>query len=87
MPAAGGKTYHVYPTKWQGPKTEPAFEGIMCAYNYYCGAGDTAPGGRPRVKPGDTILVHAGTYAYHYEFYAQPNARSTRRRRSRAPTT
>jgi hypothetical protein len=69
-PAAGGKTYHVYPTKWKGPKIEPAFEGIMCAYNYYCGAGDTAPGGRPRVKAGDTILVHAGTYAYHYEFYA-----------------
>jgi hypothetical protein len=69
-PAEGGKVYHVYPTKWQGPKTEPAFEGIMCAYNYYCGAGDTAPGGRPRVKPGDVILVHAGTYAYHYEFYA-----------------
>ena len=69
MPAADGKMYHVYPTKWKGPKTEPSFEGIMCAYNYYCGAGDTAPGGRPRVKPGDTILVHAGTYAYHYEFY------------------
>ncbi len=69
-PAADGKVYHVYPTKWKGPKTEPAFEGIMCAYNYYCGAGDTAPGGRPRVKPGDVILVHAGTYAYHYEFYA-----------------
>ena len=80
MPAAGGKTYHVYPTKWQGPKIEPAFEGIMCAYNYYCGAGDTAPGGRPRVKPGDTILVHAGTYAYHYELYAnntQVNATTT----------
>jgi hypothetical protein len=69
LPATGGKTYHVYPTKWQGAKTEPAFEGIMCAYNYYCGAGDTAPGGRPRVKPGDTILVHSGTYAYHWEFY------------------
>ena len=69
-PAAGGAVYHVYPTKWQGPKIEPAFEGIMCAYNYYCGAGDTAPGGRPRVKPGDTVLVHAGVYAYHYEFYA-----------------
>ena len=68
-PAAGGAVYHVYPTKWQGPKIEPAFEGIMCAYNYYCGAGDTAPGGRPRVKPGDTVLVHAGLYAYHYEFY------------------
>src|SRR6185436_18431204 len=56
------------------------FEGIMCAYNYYCGAGDTAPGGRPRVKPGDTILVHAGLYAYHYEFYAnntQINATTT----------
>jgi hypothetical protein len=69
VPATDGKVYHVYPTKWKGPKVEPAFEGIMCAYNYYCGAGDTAPGGRPRVKPGDTILVHAGTYAYHYEFY------------------
>lgn len=68
--AEGGRVYHVYPTKWKGPKTEPAFEGIMCAYNYYCGAGDTAPGGRPRVKPGDVILVHAGTYAYHWEFYA-----------------
>jgi hypothetical protein len=80
MPATGGKTYHVYPTKWQGPKIEPAFEGIMCAYNYYCGAGDTAPGGRPRVTPGDTILVHAGTYAYFYEFYAnntQINATTT----------
>jgi hypothetical protein len=30
-PAEGGKTYHVYPVKWKGPKTEPAFEGIMCA--------------------------------------------------------
>src|SRR5205085_11183412 len=54
-PAECGKTYHVYPVKWKGDKIEPAFEGIMCAYNYYCGAGDTAPGGRPRVKPGDTV--------------------------------
>ena len=69
-PAEGGKVYHVYPVGYTGAKTEPAFTGIMCAYNYYCGAGDTAPGGRPRVKPGDTILVHAGTYAYRYELYA-----------------
>jgi hypothetical protein len=69
-PAEGGKVYHVYPVKWKGPKIEPAFEGLMCAYNYYCGAGDSAPGGRPRVKPGDIILMHAGIYAYHYEFYA-----------------
>lgn len=69
VPATGGKVYHVYPVKWKGQKLEPSFEGIMCAYNYYCGAGDTAPGGRPRVKAGDVILVHAGTYAYHWEFY------------------
>lgn len=69
-PAEGGKVYHVYPVGYTGTKIEPAFTGIMCAYNYYCGAGDTAPGGRPRVKPGDIILVHAGTYAYRYELYA-----------------
>jgi hypothetical protein len=69
-PAEGGKVYHVYPVGYDGPRIEPAFTGIMCAYNYYCGAGDTAPGGRPRVKPGDIILVHAGTYAYRWEIYA-----------------
>ena len=69
-PATGGATYHVYPVGYNGPKQEPAFTGLMCAYNYYCGAGDTAPGGRPRVKPGDIILMHAGTYAYQYEYYA-----------------
>jgi hypothetical protein len=69
-PATGGKVYHVYPVGYTGPRTEPSFTGIMCAYNYYCGAGDTAPGGRPRVTAGDTILVHAGTYAYRYEIYA-----------------
>jgi hypothetical protein len=86
MPAEGGKTYHVYPTKWQGPKTEPAFEGIMCAYNYWCGAGDTAPGGRPRVKaetrssstPAPTRITTSSTAI---------RRRSTRRRRSKGPTT
>ncbi len=70
QPAAGGKVYHVYPVGHAGAREEPSFTGLMCAYNYYCGAGDTAPGGRPRVKPGDTILMHAGTYAYRYELYA-----------------
>src|SRR5262245_61348994 len=69
QPATGGKTYHVYPASYQGPKSEPAFEGIMCAYYYTCGGGDTTTTARPRVKPGDTILVHAGHYAYHPEFY------------------
>jgi hypothetical protein len=70
QPAQGGKVYHVYPVGHAGPREEPSFTGLMCAYNYYCGAGDTAPGGRPRVRPGDTILMHAGTYAYRYEIYA-----------------
>ncbi|MCP5347345.1 MAG: hypothetical protein R3F41_17495 [Gammaproteobacteria bacterium] len=68
-PATDGKVYHVYPLDWEGHKEEPAFHAIMCAYNYRCGAGDTAPAGRPRVKPGDVILVHAGLYQYFYEFY------------------
>ena len=70
VPAEGGNVYHVYPVGWEGPREEPSFTGLMCAYNYRCGAGDTAPGGRPRVKPGDIILMHAGTYAYRYELYA-----------------
>jgi hypothetical protein len=69
MPAAGGHVYHVYPRDWKGPKEPGAFNDLMCAYNYYCGGGDTQTGGRPRVKAGDIILVHAGTYRYHPEFY------------------
>lgn len=70
MPAEGGAVYHVYPVGYEGPREEPSFFGLMCAYNYRCGAGDSAPTGRPRVKPGDVILMHAGVYAYYYEFYA-----------------
>ena len=68
-PYAGGKTYHVYHPGYKGPRTEPSFDALMCAYNYYCGGGDTVTAGRPRVKPGDTILVHAGVYQYHPEYY------------------
>jgi hypothetical protein len=69
MPAAGGHVYHVYSRDWKGPKEPGSFNDLMCAYNYYCGGGDTVTGGRPRVKPGDTILVHAGVYRYHPEYY------------------
>ena len=64
MPAVGGNVYHVYPHGYRGTKTEPAFEGLMCAYNLTCAGTDWATAGRPRVKAGDTILVHAGTYKY-----------------------
>jgi hypothetical protein len=69
QPYAGGKVYHVYPATYKGTKLEPSFEGVMCAYKYYCGGGDTTTTARPRVKPGDTILVHAGLYKYHAEYY------------------
>jgi len=63
--ASGGATYHVYPHGFSGTKTEPAFEGLMCAYNLTCAGTDWATAGRPRVKAGDTILVHAGVYRYN----------------------
>src|SRR5258708_3016779 len=68
-PYSGGRIFHVYPPNYAGPKAEPAFDALMCAYNYYCGGGDTVTAGRPRVKPGDIILVHAGLYQYHREYY------------------
>jgi hypothetical protein len=69
MPASTGHVYHVYPRDWKGAKEVNSFNDLMCAYNYYCGGGDTVTGGRPRVKAGDIIMVHAGTYRYHPEFY------------------
>jgi hypothetical protein len=69
QPYAGGRVYHVYPHGFTGAKTEPSFEGLMCAYNYWCAGTDWATSGRPRVRPGDTILVHAGVYKYNrYEY-------------------
>ena len=68
-PFAGGRVFHVYPHGFKGPKLEPAFEGLMCAYNFWCAGTDWATSGRPRVRPGDTILVHAGVYKYNrYEY-------------------
>jgi len=68
-PYAGGRVFHVYPHGFKGQKVEPSFEGLMCAYNYWCAGTDWATSGRPRVRPGDTILVHAGTYKYNrYEY-------------------
>jgi hypothetical protein len=69
QPSAGGRTLHVYPHGHKGAKQEPSFEGLMCAYNLWCAGTDWATSGRPRVRPGDTILVHAGTYKYNrYEY-------------------
>ena len=69
VPYRGGRTFHVYPHGFKGKKIEPSFEGLMCAYNEWCAGTDWATSGRPRVRPGDTILVHAGVYKYNrYEY-------------------
>jgi len=44
-PYAGGRVFHVYPSGYKGTKIEPAFDALMCAYNYYCGGGDTVTAG------------------------------------------
>ena len=68
-PYAGGRTFHVYTHGYSGEKLEPSFEGLMCAYNEWCAGTDWASSGRPRVRPGDTIVVHAGVYQYNrYEY-------------------
>jgi hypothetical protein len=64
-PATDGRVFHVYPPNFKGPKIEPSFEGLMCAYNLTCAGTDWATAGRPRVRAGDTILVHAGLYKYN----------------------
>ena len=59
-------------------KIEPSFEGLMCAYNFWCAGTDWATTGRPRVRPGDTILVHAGLYKYNrFEYTNDPTVNRT----------
>lgn len=69
VPFAGGRVFHVYPHGYHGEKIEPAYEGLMCAYNFWCAGTDWATSGRPRVRAGDTILVHAGLYQYNRHEY------------------
>ena len=62
QPARGGKVYHVYPADFKGTKQEPAFTGLMAAYNMGGNHSDNFNSFPPRVQPGDIILVHAGLY-------------------------
>jgi hypothetical protein len=69
--AADGRVLHVYPPNWKGKKEEPAFTGLMKAYQG-AGGGDWAIVGERKVKPGDVILVHAGLYRGDRLEYAHP---------------
>ncbi|HEX4273449.1 MAG TPA: hypothetical protein VHZ32_18805 [Rhizomicrobium sp.] len=61
-PAAGGHVYQVWPFSHKGPLGPDEFIGLLAAY--YMGADESDHNNvfPPRVKPGDTILVHAGVY-------------------------
>jgi len=62
IPAEGGAVYNVYPPDWTGPRTSPYYIGLMAAYFLAAPNIDWQNAYPPRVKPGDVILVHAGTY-------------------------
>ena len=69
QPAAGGRVFHVYPWDYKGQKQQPAFTGLLAAYYLEARHADWANASPPRVRAGDTILVHAGVYKdapFHY---------------------
>jgi hypothetical protein len=60
--ATDGRTFHVYPQGYQGEKQQPAFNGLLAAFNLGASHSDWFNAYPPRVKPGDVIVVHAGLY-------------------------
>jgi hypothetical protein len=77
-PASGGKVYHVYPPGYTGVKQQPAFAGLLEAYYMASLGGDWSRASPPRVRAGDTILVHAGLYLSKHDHYSHEiNSRFT----------
>lgn len=71
QPAAEGRTLHVYPPDYDGPKQEPSFTSLLQAY-YGAGLGDWSVVWERRARPGDTILVHQGLYRNDRLNYVDP---------------
>ncbi|MCH8070028.1 MAG: hypothetical protein IID16_12300, partial [Candidatus Marinimicrobia bacterium] len=67
----GGRTLHVYPPGYDGPREGPSFTGLKEAY-YGPGGGDWNVVREKPVQPGDVILVHAGLYKADYSDYVNP---------------
>jgi hypothetical protein len=61
-PAAGGHVYHVWPFSHKGKLGPGDFIGLLAAYYMGADESDHSNVFPPRVRPGDTILVHAGVY-------------------------
>lgn len=75
MPAKDGRVFHCYPHGTpDNIKIQPAFEGFNDTYNNSGSGTDMAWATRPRVRPGDIIMMHAGTYIYDREFYTNTAA-------------
>jgi len=60
--ATDGRTFHVYPQGYQGERQQPAFNGLLAAFNLGASQSDWFNAFGPRVEPGDVIQVHAGLY-------------------------
>lgn len=73
QPYSGGRTLHVYPPDYFGPRQEPSFTGILEAY-YGSGLGDWSVVWERRAQPGDVLLVHAGLYRPERWNYVDPMA-------------
>ncbi len=69
--SAEGRTLHVYPPDYKGPREEPSFTSLLQAY-YGAGLGDWSVVWERRAQPGDTILVHAGLYRTDRLNYVDP---------------
>lgn len=70
-PYDGGEVRHVYPPYHEGEKQEPHFTSLLQAY-YGAGLGDWSVVWERPVRPGDTILVHAGLYRNDRLNYVDP---------------
>src|SRR6185436_13488811 len=71
MRSREGRTLHVYPPDYQGPRQEPSFTSLLQAY-YGAGLGDWSVVWERRAQPGDTILMHAGLYKNDRLNYVDP---------------
>ncbi len=71
QPYEGGNTLHVYPPDHEGDKQEPHFTSLLQAY-YGAGLGDWNVVWERPVKPGDSIVVHAGLYRNDRLNYVDP---------------
>jgi hypothetical protein len=67
----GGRTLHVYPPDYQGPREQPSFSGLKEAY-YGPGLGDWDVVRERPVQPGEVILLHAGLYKADRLDYVTP---------------